>query len=119
MKKKILIVEDEAIIALNYKLALQNNYEITGILDTGRGAIKAVKKSFPDLILMDIKLKGDMDGIETAQQIQRLQSVPIFFLSGNSDEETKKQALNLNFCKYMKKPVNHSELLTKIETIFE
>ena len=79
----------------------------------------AVKKLSPDLILMDIKLKGDMDGIETAQKIKSLQNVPIFFLSGNSDEETKKQALNLNYCKYMEKPINHSELLLTIETIFE
>ncbi|MCF6334775.1 MAG: response regulator [Spirochaetales bacterium] len=119
MKKKILIVEDEAIIALNYKMALQKSYEITGILDTGKGAIEAVERIFPDLILMDIKIKGDMDGIETAQEILNMQNVPIFFLSGNTDEETKKQALKINSCEYIKKPVDHSELLTKIKTILE
>ena len=114
--KTILIVEDEAIIAMTYKRALQNTY-ITTLVSTGIEAINSVKKSKPDLILMDIKLKGNMNGIEAAQQIQDIFTIPFFFLSGNSDKDAKNKALSLNPCAYLKKPINHKELVKTVNSI--
>lgn len=114
--KKVLIVEDEAIIALTYKRALQDYY-ITNTVSTGLDAITSVKNNPPDLILMDIMLEGDMDGIEAARQIQNFSEIPFFFLSGNTDKKTIEKALKLNPCGYLKKPVNHKELVSTVNSI--
>ncbi len=116
--KTVLIVEDEAIIALTYKRAL-NNYYITNTVATGIEAINSVKLNPPDLILMDIMLEGDMNGIEAAKQIQNISHIPLFFLSGNTDKDTKKQALKLNPCGYLKKPINHKELVKTVNSIIQ
>ena len=115
--KKILIVEDEAIIAMTYKMALQKDYYITDSVATGMAAIDSVNKTLPDLILMDIKLKGNMTGIEAVEKIQNICNIPVFFLSGNTDNETKQQALMLNPCRYLQKPVNHIELVKIVKSI--
>ncbi|RKX87594.1 MAG: response regulator [Spirochaetes bacterium] len=114
--KTVLIVEDEAIIAMTYKRALRKNY-LTILVSTGIEAVNSVKNSKPDLILMDIKLKGNMNGIEAARQIQDLFTIPFFFLSGNTDQDTKNKALSLNPCGYLKKPINHKELVRTVNSI--
>ena len=114
--KTVLIVEDEAVIALTYKRALQNYY-ITNSVATGIDAIDSVRKNQPDLILMDIMLEGDMDGIEAARQIQNISYIPFFFLTGNTDKETKELALELNPCGYLSKPINHKELVKTVNSI--
>ena len=119
MKKKILIVEDEAIIAMTYKKALQNNYNITDLVATGMEAIDSIKKTLPDLILMDIKLKGNMNGIEAAKQIQNIYYIPVLFLSGNTDIEVKQQAIRLNPCRYLQKPTNQKELVRTVKSIIQ
>ncbi len=68
-KAKILIVEDEAIIAMEIENQLQSlGYEVTSIVDTGEKAIEKAESDKPDLILMDIRIKGEMDGIEAAEE---------------------------------------------------
>ena len=85
---KILIVEDEMIIGANISLQLSKlGYEVTGIVSRGEEAISHVRHSPPDIVLMDIQLKGAMDGIETVNQMHREIKMPIIYLTANTDEE--------------------------------
>ncbi len=85
---KILIVEDEAIIALDLKMELGGlGYEVIGTADNGLDAINMAKEHLPDVVLMDIKLKGTIDGIEAAEIISKL-GVGIIYLTANTDKET-------------------------------
>jgi len=85
-KRNILIVEDEYITALDIKTQLtsQNPYNVE-IVSSGEQAVKKAKKNKLDLILMDIKLKGELDGIDAAEIIRKERYIPIVYLSGNSD----------------------------------
>ena len=84
---KILIVEDEMIIAANMSLQLTSlGYEITGIMPRGEDALVHIKQSQPDIILLDINLKGKLTGIETAQIVQNDYNIPIIYVTANSDD---------------------------------
>ena len=115
-KTKILIVEDEAIIALEIQSHLEDlGYEVTGIANSGEGAIKKIKENQVDLILMDIHLKGDMDGIETAEIIQTIRPVSIIFLTANSDKKVIDRAKRTKPNGYLLKPFKTEELKVAIE----
>ena len=74
---KILIVEDELIVARDITMRLENmGYDIVGVVDNGNDAIKKTGETQPDIVLMDIELKGNMDGIDTAQKIYDLHNIP-------------------------------------------
>ena len=82
---KILIVEDEMIIAANISLQLSElGYEITGILPRGEEALAHINEEMPDIVLLDIQLKGEMDGIQTAQLMQLEHNIPIIYLTANA-----------------------------------
>jgi len=85
MNERILIVEDEAITALDLKYSLEElGYEIVDTVDTGQAAIDTAAEKTPDVVLMDIKLKGDMEGIEAAEVISEWH-IPIIYLTANTD----------------------------------
>lgn len=85
---KILIVEDEMLIGAKISLQLSNlGYEVTGIVARGKEAIQHITHERPDIVLLDINLKGDIDGIETAHLIKKEYEIPIIYLTANSDEE--------------------------------
>lgn len=109
---KILVVEDEAITAMTLKLKLaQAGYEISNVVATGEEAVTSVKQDFPDLVLMDIRLAGLLNGIEAAQQIQGFHPAPpIIFMTGYPDPEIQQQAQQLHPLAYFVKPVNMQEL---------
>ncbi len=115
-KAKILIVEDEAIIAMEIENQLESlGYEITSIADTGEKAIEDTEEDKPDLILMDIRIKGEMDGIETASRIQHKLDTPIIFLTAHAEEEKLERAkLTLPYG-YLLKPVQDRDLMVTIE----
>ena len=117
--KKIMIVEDEMIIAMSYAAALINaSFDVSGlIIDTGEEAVKIIQSANPDLVLMDINLKGQIDGIDAAKQILKKKNVPIIFMSGNNDVETKKRALSINPAGYLNKPINLIIMITQIRKI--
>ncbi len=82
---KILIVEDEMITALDLHHELCSlGYEVAGLATSGEEAVRLTNQSDPDLILMDLRLTGKMDGIEAATQIQRVKSVPVIYLTANA-----------------------------------
>lgn len=86
--RKILIVEDERIIALNIRESLESlGYAVPAIVTSGEESIKKSIQLHPDLVLMDIRLKGDMDGIEAAEKIWKNLSIPIVFVTGLSDKK--------------------------------
>lgn len=116
MKTKILIVEDESIIALNIKEILTHfGYEISGIAPNGEKALLLASTKSPDLILMDITLQNREDGIDVAEQISKIHSVPIIFLTANDKNKTIDRAINIKPYGYILKPFKEIELKTAIE----
>ncbi len=113
---KILVVEDEGLIALdieNHLLAL--GYQVAGIAETGAKAIRLALESEPDLVLMDIRLKGDMDGIEAAASITSQLDIPIIFLTAFADPQTLDRAKLISPFGYIRKPFEAIDLHTNIE----
>ena len=110
-KSNILIVEDERITAEHIKQYLESlEYRIVEIAATGDQAIKAIHQHDVHLVIMDIKLKGEMDGIKTAQQIQELQDVPIIFLTAFADDFILEKAKISDPFGYVLKPFGQKEL---------
>jgi len=115
-KYRILVVEDEAIVAMGIKEKLEDlGHEVVDIVFSGEDAVKKAIKLEPDLIIMDIVLKGDMDGIEAASEIRNRIDIPIIYLTAYSDEEMLKRARMTEPYGYILKPFNNSELNANIE----
>lgn len=113
---KILIVEDEMIISMEIKQKLHAmGYVVVGQAITGESAIQKSGETKPDLILMDIRLKGDMDGITAAKRIMDLHDLPIIFLTAHSDKATLERAISVSPSGYLLKPFKERELMTNIE----
>lgn len=110
--KKILIVEDEAIIALSAKKSLAKfGYNEVFIVDSGDKAIEFVNASGCDLILMDIKINGPMDGIETMEEVRKFKDIPVIFTTGNSDPKAKERASRVTHSSFLSKPVEVNALI--------
>ena len=114
--KKILIVEDEFIIGFGIQHILEkNNYQVCGIISKGEEAILKAIELQPDLILMDINLAGEIDGIEAADEIKKNYIIPVIFLTSYVDSLTVNRAKKSNPFAYLVKPVDSKELLITIE----
>lgn len=112
----ILVVEDEILVAKDIRNRLKKfGYNITGIAASGEEAIKKATDDSPDLVLMDIHLKGKMDGVEAAQQIYNIFNIPIIYLTANADETTLERAKGTQPFGYILKPFKEKELKTTIE----
>ncbi|TNE48410.1 MAG: diguanylate cyclase [Deltaproteobacteria bacterium] len=115
-KPRIMVVEDESIIALSLQRKLTNlGYQVPTVVPSGEEALEQVASSPLDLILMDIMLKGEMDGIETAKQIQQTHSIPIVYLTSYSDKQTFQQAKQTAPAGYLSKPFDERRLQIAIE----
>lgn len=115
-KTRILVVEDEVIIALDIQSQLQNlGYGVSGWASSGPDALKQAVETRPDLVLMDIGLQGDMDGIDTAQRLQARVGIPIVYLTAYADEVTLQRAKITSPYGYLLKPFEQRELHTTIE----
>jgi len=109
-KEKIIVVEDESIVALNLKYDLEDlGYEVLDTLDTATDAIEKSEELFPDLVLMDIQLKGDIDGIQAAKEISEM-GIPVIFLTANTDDATSFEALKTAPYGYLSKPYSLKQL---------
>ena len=114
---KILIVEDESIIALDIKsILIRLGYIVTDIVVSGEECLKKIEKELPEMILMDIKLKGSMDGIETANIVKEKYDIPVVFITAHSDRSSLHRAKVTEPYGYIVKPVSERELYTTIET---
>lgn len=113
---QILIVEDEIIVAEEIRRSLQKlGYAVTSVVSSGEKAIEESETNPPDLVLMDIVLKGEMDGIEAAGQIHRRFNIPVVYLTAYSDEEIMERAKITEPFGYILKPYNERELHVNIE----
>jgi DNA-binding LytR/AlgR family response regulator len=113
---KILVVEDEMIIGAKISMQLTTlGYEVTGILPRGEEAILHARENKPDIILLDINLKGKLDGIETAAALQQQDSIPVIYLTANSDEATFNRAKSTKPYAFIAKPFKQLDLQRAIE----
>ncbi|SDG08772.1 CheY chemotaxis protein or a CheY-like REC (receiver) domain [Methanolobus vulcani] len=113
---KILVVEDENIIGLNIKKKLKSfGYTVPAIVSTGEEAIKMAEITFPDLILMDVRLKGNMDGVEAAGEIRKNFDIPVVYLTAYSDDEVLEKAKKTEPYGYIVKPFKANDLKSNIE----
>lgn len=113
---KILVVEDEMIIAAKISMQLTSlGYEVTGILPRGEEALVQMEENKPDIVLLDINLKGKIDGIETAALMQERNSIPIIYLTANSDEATFNRAKPTRPYAFISKPFKQLDLQRAIE----
>jgi two-component system, cell cycle sensor histidine kinase and response regulator CckA len=113
---RILIVEDERIVAKDLELRLQSlGYTITGSVANGRDAIRLAGEFHPDLVMMDIRIQGDIDGIAAAECIRKEFFIPVIYLTAHSDDETLRRAQVTEPYGYLLKPFQERELRTVIE----
>jgi CheY-like chemotaxis protein len=110
--KRIVLVEDERIVALALKHELTAlGFEVVALASTAVDAVAATVKHQPDVILMDIMIDGDVDGIEAARQIAKMCSIPIVYLTGEADAATQKRALHSpTIFGYLLKPIHANQL---------
>ena len=114
--KRILIVEDETIVAMTIEDALQEmGYSVVGTVSTAEDAIKMAGDARPDLILMDIRIQGEKDGIAAAEEITAQYHIPIIYLTAHADEKTFKRAMKTQPYGYLIKPFRDRELHSTIE----
>ena len=113
---KILIVEDESIIAMDIERGLRKlGYAVTGIASKSEEVLERIKQERPDLILMDVQLKSRTDGIETAKIIRQQYNIPVIFLTAYADENTLERAKAAEPLGYLLKPFVEDDLHTAIE----
>ncbi len=113
---KILIVEDEMIIGANISLQLSKlGYDVTGIVSRGEEALAHVKQNPPDIVLMDIQLKGELDGIDTVIRMQQEMDMPVIYLTANNDDDNFDRAKATNPYAFISKPFKKLDLQHAIE----
>lgn len=114
---RILVVEDEYILAINLQESLESlGYTVLDIADSAEGAIVKANELRPNLILMDIRLRGEMDGIQAAEQIWQNLQIPAIYLTGHSDKSTVERATLTSPFGYILKPIKEQELYVAIQT---
>jgi len=113
---RIMIVEDERITAEDiHDILTQLGYLVTAVVSSGRDAIREAERTKPDLVMMDIRIQGDMDGIETAREIRERYDIPVVYLTAHADRETLERAKLAEPLGYLVKPFQEPELLASIE----
>jgi|SRR5690606_39138677 len=118
-KIKVLVVEDSALIAEDIALKLsRHHFEVMAICEKGEDALEFLAKDTPDLVLLDIKLAGALDGISTGYIIQKNYSIPIIYLSDLADRETVNRAKQTRPANYLTKPFNEADLVRAIDLAF-
>jgi CheY-like chemotaxis protein len=112
---KILIVEDEALAVITLEHILKSwGYTLCPSVSSGEDALEMVKQQHPDIVLMDIGLAGNLDGLEAARQISALSPAKIVFITGYADPGIQAQASQLNPLAYLLKPINFDRLKSAI-----
>lgn len=114
--KTIFIVEDEGILILiNTKFVGELGHKVVGSANNGTDALFLIKKLNPDIILMDIKLKGTLDGIDIMKEVAKFANIPAIYITGNSESDTYKRALETNMLDFLIKPINAEMLKSAID----
>lgn len=117
--KSVLIVEDDMLLSLvEERLIEKMGHNIVAKVVSGKDAVKKAKELKPDIIVMDIILKGDMDGIEAMEEIRKHSDVPVIYLSGNSDRFSYERAKKTGFTDYLVKPITGNDLKRPFKKAF-
>lgn len=115
-KVKILIVEDEMLIAANISLQLNElGYEVVAIVPRGEEALSIIQENTPDIMLLDVNLKGNLDGIETAKSMQKTHDIPVIYLTANTDDDHFNRAKETRPYAFISKPFKKRDLQRAIE----
>lgn len=118
--KKVIIVEDDLILNLLYESYLERlGFETEGELVYGKTAIEAAKKLDPDLIIMDISLEGEIDGIDAMLEIRKFSDVPVIYITGNSDSYHLERAGKTDYLDYLTKPIEFDDLKNAVKKTFK
>ena len=113
---RLLIVEDEAIVAMDLRAKLVDmEYFVVGVARSGEDAVRMADEKSPDLVLMDINLQGDMDGVAAAEHIRERRTIPVVFLTAMGDKDTLQRAKITEPQGYVLKPFNERDLYAAIE----
>ena len=111
-----MIVEDDLILNLLYESYLERlGYSAEGELVYGKTAIEVARRTSPNLILMDISLEGDMDGIDAMLEIRKFSDIPVIYITGNSDPYHVERAKETGYLEYLVKPIEFNDLKQAIE----
>ena len=111
---QILVVEDENIVAKDIEHRLKAlGYHVPALASSGEEALKRAQETSPDLVLMDIRLKGTMDGVETAEELRRRFNIPVAYLTAYADANTLQRAKVTEPFGYILKPFEERELYTR------
>ena len=120
MKSKILVVEDESIVAAHIEESLKHSgYQVTDTVPYGEQAVESIMRNRPDLVLMDIVLNGLMDGIEAGKDIYSNFDIPIIFLTAHADKKTLARAKRVRPFGYLVKPFKENDLHSGIQMALE
>ncbi|HYO80626.1 MAG TPA: response regulator [Bryobacteraceae bacterium] len=118
MKARILVVEDEAIVQMDLQSRLKRlGHSVVGLASAGEEAVSKAAELAPDVVLMDVRLKGPMDGIEAARRIRAQRDVPVIFVTANTPKVEAGDAETLSPC--LSKPFRTNELETTIAQVLE
>jgi two-component system, response regulator PdtaR len=113
---RILIAEDEAIVAMELEEVLKGmGYEVVAVVDSGDALLKAAVDGKPDLVLLDIKLKSFIDGIDAATRLRMFSEVPIIYLTAFNSAEMRDRAAKTQPMAYLVKPFDESSLRREVE----
>lgn len=113
-----MIVEDEIITAMDLKLLLEKRgYQVSPLITSGSEAVQSAELEKPDVVIMDINILGEADGIETAGRIYALFGIPTIFMTGYSDNEIREKISGIKSAAYLVKPLDFSKLERLIDEI--
>ena len=119
-KANIMVVEDEGVVSIDIRNMLKKaGYSIAAVAFQGDEAVEKAELSAPDIVLMDIGLKGEIDGIEAAKKIRDRFQIPVVFLTGFADKVTMTKAQEVNPAGFIIKPINEEELKKTLEDILK
>ncbi|CAN5212895.1 hypothetical protein BH23BAC3_BH23BAC3_13700 [soil metagenome] len=111
-KGNVFIVEDDMLLSMvEERLLIKLGYNVTGKAMSGEEAVARIKSIKPDVVLMDISLNGKLDGVDTMKQIRNFSSVPVIYLSGNSDQLNMERAKKTQYVDYLVKPITEHDLI--------
>ena len=118
ISKKAIIVEDNLILSILYQNMMKEMvFKTVGEIRDGETAVKLIRKYAPDVVIMDILLEGEMDGIQAAHQIREFTDVPILFITGNSDDHHFERAKRVSNSSFLVKPINENMLTEAVNRL--
>ncbi len=119
-KTRVMVVENERVDALNLELRLTKlGYEISSLATSGSQALQAIERDKPDVVLMDVDIEGEIDGIETASRIPNAYNIPVIYLTAYSEETTLQRARDTRAYGFLLKPISERELHATIQMVLE